>query len=87
VSDHQIKRTRKILEKASPEDIAKLKSKEKTIGKVYNEIKKKEHQETLSAHQLPEGKYRVLYVDPPPGVLEASLLLLPRPMLWVTIQG
>ena len=65
VSDHQIKRTRKILEKASPEDIAKLKSKEKTIGKVYNEIKKKEHQEELAAHQLPEGKYRVLYVDPP----------------------
>jgi len=30
VSDHQIRRTRKILEKASPEDIAKLKSKEKT---------------------------------------------------------
>ena len=65
VSDHQIRRTRKILEKASPEDIAKLKSKEKTIGKVYNEIKKKEHQEELAAHQLPEGKYRVLYVDPP----------------------
>lgn len=65
VSDHQIKRTRKILEKASPEEIAKLEAGETTIGKVYNEIRKQEHQETLAAHELPEGKYRVLYVDPP----------------------
>ena len=36
-----------------------------TIGEVYNCIRKKEHQETLAAHELPEGKYRVLYVDPP----------------------
>ena len=65
VSDLQIRRTRKILEKGSPEDIKKLETGEKTIGKVYNEIRKKEHQETLAAHKLPEGKYRVLYVDPP----------------------
>ena len=65
VSRIQIQRTEKILEKASPEEIAKLEARETTIGKVYNEIRKKEHQEELAAHQIPEGKYRVLYVDPP----------------------
>jgi ParB-like chromosome segregation protein Spo0J len=65
VSDLQIRRTRKILEKGSPEEINKLEAGEITIGEVYKDIRKKEHQETLSAHQLPEGKYRVLYVDPP----------------------
>jgi hypothetical protein len=64
VSDLQIRRTRKILEKRSPEEINKLEAGEITIGEVYKDIRKKEHQEELAAHQLPEGKYRVLYVDP-----------------------
>lgn len=65
VSRLQINRTEKILKKGDPEDIADLRAKKTTINKVFNKIKKKEHQETLAAHQLPEGKYRVLYVDPP----------------------
>jgi len=65
VSRHQIQRTEKILEKGSPEDIKKLETGEKKIGEVYKEIRKQEHKETLKSHQLPEGKYRLLYVDPP----------------------
>jgi len=65
VSAIQIRRTEKILEKGNPEDIAKLKSGEKTIGEVYKDIRKKEHQDNLKTHQLPEGKYRLIYADPP----------------------
>ena len=65
VSRKQIQRTEKILEKASPEDLAKLEAGEITIGEVYKDIRKKEHQETLKSHKLPEGKYRLIYADPP----------------------
>ena len=47
------------------EDIKKLESGDITIGEIYKKIRKQEHQETLKEHQLPEGKYRLLYVDPP----------------------
>jgi N6-adenosine-specific RNA methylase IME4 len=61
----QYRRGKIVLEKASPEEIQAIKENEKTIAKVYRDIRKKERQEVLKNSQLPEGKFRVLYVSPP----------------------
>ena len=64
ISREQYRRGKKVLEKASPEEIKDIKAGNDSINKVYTKIRKKERQEVLEASHLPEGKYRVLYVAP-----------------------
>ncbi len=40
-------------------------SKGKSIKKVYREIQKQEREQTLQTMDFPEGRYRVIYADPP----------------------
>lgn len=76
VSHETIRRVEKIKEKASEEDIQKLRRGEISINEVHKEIKRVENQTKRINEQidrdnsfkevpLPNRKYSVLYVDPP----------------------
>ncbi len=65
MSGEQYRRGKIVLDSASPEDISSIKAGEKTINKVYSKLRREEREKILRSSALPEGKYRVFYVDPP----------------------
>ena len=57
-----------IIEEGIPEEVDEANSRNRMISKVYNKIKKRknlEHAHSVGKPNLPEGKYDILYADPP----------------------
>lgn len=65
VSHDTIMKVKKIEEKATPEQKAKLVTGEATINQVYVQVRRQEVKEQIKQTQWPTGKYRVIYADPP----------------------
>lgn len=65
VSHDTYKKGSIILEKAEPEVIDKIRKGEQSINKAYTDIKRTEAKEKVKSVKPPEGKYRVVYADPP----------------------
>ena len=60
-----VRKTKHILEKAPEEVIAKVRKGDVSIDRAYQKIQRAERLEKNKATQWPEGKYRVIYADPP----------------------
>lgn len=67
VSESQIKKYRKVKNKASKETLKKIEDGELTIGAAYHQIEREDLKADLTNKipDLPTGKYRVIYADPP----------------------
>ena len=69
ISHDTLSRIAKIEEKATPEQKKALEKNETSINEVFTKISKEEkreaRQEKLQEMEFPEGKYRVIYADPP----------------------
>jgi N6-adenosine-specific RNA methylase IME4 len=69
ISHNTLSRIAKIEEKATPEQKKALEKNEISINEVFTNISKEEkreaRQEKLQEMEFPEGKYRVIYADPP----------------------
>ena len=69
ISHDTLSRIAKIEEKATPEQKQALEKNETSINEVFTKISKEEkreaRQEKLQKMEFPEGKYRVIYADPP----------------------
>ncbi len=65
VSHETVRKVRKIREKATPEQKAKLVKGEATINQVFVQIHRQEVKDEVKHTQWPTDKYRVLYADPP----------------------
>ena len=55
----------KLIDKASEEVKQELKQGKVSIDRAYRNLQKQERIETLKTAKFPEGKYRVIYADPP----------------------
>ncbi len=60
-----VRKTKHILEKAPEEVIDKVRKGKVSIDRAYQKIQKAERLEKNKAIQWPEGKYRIIYADPP----------------------
>lgn len=60
-----VRKTKQILDKAPEEVIAKVRKGEVSIDRAYQKVKREEKLAKNKAIQWPEGKYRVIYADPP----------------------
>lgn len=65
VSYGQLFQYNKVLEKGSEEDKLAVRSKEISIKGAFQKIQKAERLEANKVTEWPEGKYRVIYADPP----------------------
>ena len=69
ISHNTLSRIAKIEAKATPEQKQALEKNETSINEVFTKISKEEkreaRQEKLQEMEFPEGKYRVIYADPP----------------------
>ena len=69
ISHNTLSRIAKTEEKATPEQKQALEKNETSINEVFTKISKEEkreaRQEKLQEMEFPEGKYRVIYADPP----------------------
>lgn len=65
VSDNTIAKVKKIEEKATDKVKRDLAIGKRSINSALLEVKKQEHKEELKVKEWPEGKYRVIYADPP----------------------
>lgn len=65
VSHDTIDKVEKIEQKAPEEIKQKIRDGELTINRVYTDIKRQEIKEKAKTVEPPEGKYRIIYADPP----------------------
>ncbi|MFC1904639.1 MT-A70 family methyltransferase, partial [Chloroflexota bacterium] len=65
VSRETVRKYRKVKEKATPDQKAKLSKGDKTINQIYKSLHLEEIREITKNTIWPSGKYRVIYADPP----------------------
>jgi N6-adenosine-specific RNA methylase IME4 len=70
VSEKTYSKGKEVLDKATPEVVAKVMSGEVSIHKAYTDIKREEKKverqyDIISNPVIPDGKYNVIYADPP----------------------
>ena len=64
-SRETVRKYRDVMKKATPEQKEKLASGKATVNQVYQSVKRDEVKEHVKQIEWPEGKYRVIYADPP----------------------
>ena len=65
ISREQIRKIEKLKESCSEEEIKALRSGKVKIHKKFTEKNRVVRDQNLQATEFPEGKYRVIYADPP----------------------
>ena len=65
VSHDTVWKVRHIEEKATPEQKERLAKGDATINQVFVELRRQEVRERVAGTNWPDGKYRVIYADPP----------------------
>ena len=60
-----VRKTKQILEKAPEEVKQEVREGKVSIDRAYRNLQKQERIETLETAKFPDGKYRVIYADPP----------------------